>query len=613
VAIGLADAVRAPGRPGIQGIASDLSDILLRGESWKAQLGDALLDAILTRTISGASTLKLEVNDPRRRLLNHPLLEAKYDLELDGLKFRYKGVEQTGRLAPLVLTHEALVVALLRELTGPHKAYRDKVTRAQFAKALVREVKHPVIPFICPELDVIQPIETEKQARDAVAEADTKRGKGIGKATHLQVKEGDADPSQVEAGERALKTAESHGANDRVMAAVMVALIVESEIGKTSSNWLQQIGSTAASAGGSPTNLEASVVAFLNGYGYGSGGAIAYERAHPGAKVYEIAQAVQASGAGLASNGAANYGPWVNQAWEWVETYGGGAGSVSTLETLRYAFEEKKNEDNWRCDTRLAKEVNWRCFESAGAIYFIDELDLLRSRLRMVIGDSTPGVEDTAPKFDEGKPVTEFRVQVRARSWAAPPGSVAQVKQHGPCNGLWIVSKIESRLRKKNSVCDVTLKRPTKPLPEPAPETKTRSIGFGGGGSTVGGELGVLEGTPKEIVDRVVVYAHRTYGFAVSPATVKAANATHGPTVDGGRSDHQGPPDQAWAADISNGTMTPEERKLAEDIAEAFDIPWQMGDLATVTHGGYQLQLIHGCSDCGGDHTDHVHFGVHLA
>jgi hypothetical protein len=150
VAIGLADAVRAPGRPGIQGITADLNDILLRGEAWKAQLGDALLSAQLSRTIGAASTLKIEVNDPRRRLLNHPLLQAKYDLTLDGLKFRYKGFEQGGRLAPLTLTHEALAAALLRELKGPHKAYRDKVTRARFAKGPGARGKAPGDPLHLP-------------------------------------------------------------------------------------------------------------------------------------------------------------------------------------------------------------------------------------------------------------------------------------------------------------------------------------------------------------------------------------------------------------------------------------------------------------------------------
>lgn len=120
--------------------------------------------------------------------------------------------------------------------------------------------------------------------------------------------------------------------------------------------------------------------------------------------------------------------------------------------------------------------------------------------------------------------------------------------------------------------------------------------------------MGSLEGTPEDIVNQVVDYAHG-HGFpSVTRESVRAANAVHGPTTSGGRSDHQGPPSTAWAADISNGETTPEEDALADAIAEAFEIPWDGSGLVTHVVGGYELQLIYRAAD----HYDHVHFGCHV-
>lgn len=132
----------------------------------------------------------------------------------------------------------------------------------------------------------------------------------------------------------------------------------------------------------------------------------------------------------------------------------------------------------------------------------------------------------------------------------------------------------------------------------------------GDGSSTSSDGKKVTITNPKELIDRVVLPIARKHHIDVTPASVAAANATHGPTVSGGRSDHQGPPNLAWAADMADGTLTKNERALAEDLNKVFHMGWKMGDLTSHTEGGFRFQLIHGCSDCGGDHTTHVHFGV---
>jgi hypothetical protein len=132
----------------------------------------------------------------------------------------------------------------------------------------------------------------------------------------------------------------------------------------------------------------------------------------------------------------------------------------------------------------------------------------------------------------------------------------------------------------------------------------------GCGAPTAPGSLGELKGTPEQIINRVVAYAH-DHGFpAVTADTVRTANAVHGATVSGSRSDHQGPPDYAWAADISNGTApTAEEDALARMLATAFDLTWPGAGLASGGNSQYRVQLIYRTCD-GGDHFTHVHIGI---
>ena len=90
----------------------------------------------------------------------------------------------------------------------------------------------------------------------------------------------------------------------------------------------------------------------------------------------------------------------------------------------------------------------------------------------------------------------------------------------------------------------------------------------------------------------------------------RCGNAAHGTTNTGNRSDHQGPPNVAWAADISNGgSPTPEMDKLARSLAHRFGIPWSGSGLVNATIGGYRYQLIYRTTQ-GGNHFNHVHFGV---
>jgi peptidoglycan hydrolase-like protein with peptidoglycan-binding domain len=121
---------------------------------------------------------------------------------------------------------------------------------------------------------------------------------------------------------------------------------------------------------------------------------------------------------------------------------------------------------------------------------------------------------------------------------------------------------------------------------------------------------GPIEGTPEHIIDNIVLPIAQRCGINRTPAENDAANARHGATNTGGRSDHQGPGNVAWAADMSNGSSpTPEMDKLARALAQRFDIPWNGSGLVNAVHGGYRYQLIYRTMT-GGNHYNHVHFGV---
>lgn len=113
--------------------------------------------------------------------------------------------------------------------------------------------------------------------------------------------------------------------------------------------------------------------------------------------------------------------------------------------------------------------------------------------------------------------------------------------------------------------------------------------------------------TPKQIIDVYVLPLARKHGIAITPASVDAANGRHGPTITGGRSDHQGPPEERWAMDAS-GTKA-QMAGLAADLARLFGIKWDGSGAMTVRLYGYRIQLIHN-SMVGGNHYTHVHLGI---
>lgn len=584
----------------VAGIHAKIDDLKLRGTSWRVGVTDAVVTATLERTIDGASAVILGVNDPRGKLRKSKLLEERFDIELSGLGFRFVACSKTGDT--LNLTFEDREIARLRQHKGAAKAYRDKVTRAEFVLMLLREVKHPRIPAWIPELHQEQPIEQADMGRTKRTVTEGQGQKGLDHGANLTVKHEKASRSQIDIGERALNVAASLGAPALAAQAMIMALIQESVMGAGSSNYFQLTGPKSGTSPGA--SIESQATAFLRVGFYGKGGAISLAKTthDPGA----IAQAVEGSAYPSA------YSAWESEAKNWVEAYKGGlsgGGTLTTEKTIakRYAFERKKNEDSWHAIQRLAEEVNWRAFVSNGIFYYADEKEFLDAKVQMPVNDDAPGIDTIDFDWDMGKKVQEVTVTGRANAWAAPPGTVAVVAGQGPANGRYIVSRIESNLFDEDVT--VTLKSPTKPLPEPAPETKTVShtkhFPSSGGGSIQGISINTSLGAPHwgggaDIMHKVVDPVAKKHG--ISPGARKETGHAEG-------GDHDPSVRNAYATDYPTGSG----ESFANDVAKALGIEhYHTGsfDHWSFTADGhhYECQILWHVDD----HYDHVHVGIRL-
>lgn len=511
--------------PHVQGVASSLDDLILNGSKLRAQLGDAVVEGNLERSIEGASTLTIDVKDDAHELLQSPLLQEVFDVELDGLGFRFVKCSPQGKATPLTLTFEDREVARLRGPKGARKAFRGKMTRAEFSRRLVRELK-PAIPFYCPMLHQVQPIGTPAQGRANQNGKLARREPGLPRNVHLTIKGETADAGQIRNMDRALDVATSLHSPDRVMLAMLVAGMAESlfqDLGggdRDSGGVYQQ----RPSMGWGPTGqgVEVDTRDFLKGRG-GNRGALAIHRSQPSLSAPALAQAVQRSGAPGA------YQERMSEAVQALNAYKGGSAAGSSTSTPakdqgKFPFERKKNENTWDCIGRLADEVKWRRFCAAGVVYYIAETDLLASKRRMLITPDTPGLEDFRFDYDRGKPITEVTVSIRARALGLPPGTSAELEGFGPADGRYIASKIAAPLRKRNSLCDVTLTTPTVPLPEPILEANKKSKGGGKlAGKSGDGGLPDQVHRMKQEIDRITAL-HLPYQWGGGHTTPAPAN-----------------------------------------------------------------------------------------
>jgi hypothetical protein len=452
-------------------------DKQLKGKG--VDVASRVTDGTIDRTMTGASTLTLTIEDERRDLLRSGLLTYTLDLQLDGLWWRLVKVTKQGD--QLSLTFEDRVVAYLRQITTPRKATRSSMTRAEFALSIVREVRQgEPIPFVCPELHVVQavaPIGTSQQQRTS-AQRTAAIGPGLSTDAKLTVQGAPATDLQKQNAQRVLDVAASVNAGTRPTLALMEAVIVESGImnlgygDATSTGILQVLSSTAAAMSIDARDIEQCCNTFLTRGFTGQGGAIAVAAKYPNLTSGQIAQAVQ----GSAYPG--RYDQRQTEAQEFVNAYSGSSASTGTVATSTvlqpYQFQRGGTagikQDSWACLQQLAQQVNWRCFVNEGSVYFVSETTLLKAKPTLTIDENVVGVDGIDFDIDNGKVKSTVTVTARADRWGSPPGVVVVLDNCGPADGRWLVEEVSRDLF--NADATITLKRATKPFLEPPPTTK---------------------------------------------------------------------------------------------------------------------------------------------
>ncbi len=465
----------------------DVTKLVLDVVDRKLRYLSTRIDASLTggtieRTIDGASTLTLQVHDPKHVLLRSGLFDQQVQLRLDRLFWRLCQISKQGD--DLTLTFEDREVALLRRHSAPKKAKRGNMTRAEFALSLVREVREGGgIPFVCPELHVRAPIQSSKMEK-TTRERSYNREQGLAPNRLLTVKGATADAGQLRNAQKVLDVANSFNADDRVKKALVEAVIVESQIrnlsgGDRDSRGILQVRDQTARGMSPPINnrdISQCCAAFLTRGFYKYGGALEIARKNPKMSAGQIAQHVQGSAYG------SRYDQHQHEAQAFLDQYEGGVTTTTTRTTktvlvpyqYRRGGADGTRENSWECLQRLAKEVEWRCFMSAGSLYFISEDALLRSKPRLVVREFTPGIVDIDFDLDTGKPVATATLTARAARWAVPPGAVVQIEDYGPATGRWLVADISRGVFDADA--RIGLKRVTHALKEPAAETRQRTF-----------------------------------------------------------------------------------------------------------------------------------------
>ena len=586
----------------------DVTEITIIGRTEQITVRPRL--TIPKRTMEGASSLTFTIGDPQLKLLNAPVLQGKnktklnprgeFDAEIviDDLVWALTGVALLANHAVELVFEEDAVKALRN--TAPLTMSRGKVTRAQFIKRLFDDAG---VPLVCPEIDDKQQIETPKEA-ETEAQKNRKRKPGLASHAKLTVKTHPADREQRENIETALGRAAAKHSGELAAEALLVAIIQEAEArndpngDKPSKGILQLLASTAAGLNVDPMNIPAVCDLFLTTGFYNKGGAIALAKEHPDWTPGQVAQAVQGSEFPLA------YDVWKEEAKKMVDAYTGGDHEGLEVETItvakQYQFERKKGETSWKCARRLAEEVDWYLFIEGGVGYFFSGRYLRRSRPMMLVAPGADGIDGvtgsamTSPTYDD-----TMTVKCKAKRWAAPPGSIAEVEGYGPYDDRWVVSDIERPKGMNSQATVVTLATIKLPKLEPAHETETRTRSTTGGSlkpdQKIVAKLQREHPELKEGVRDIVAIILTNFALTIT-STTSGTHASHSLHYEGRAADLAGPNMDAIGTWIAEN-LGP---KLTEGIHNP-TLSVKNGQTVGASYWGATVWA---------EHRNHIHVGV---
>lgn len=469
--------------------------------------------ATIERTIEGASTLSVTINDWDRALERSGLLSQRIDVQIDGLWFRLVGADKSGSTDELTLTFEDREIAILRTYNTWRIVQRGVMTRAEFILSLLREVKEYKYELgknaFIPELHKIQPI--EKYQGDLVGiDSVMSKAQGIAKdinntagnerfdnhpglqaqreAAFLTVKGAVADQTQIQNANIVLAVGDDMGVNRRVKVIAIMTAITESTLHNLPGGDNAHGGGTDDSAGmfqqtitwgsyAERTDVETAARLFYTQ-------AVKVDIQNPNEPYWFICAETQHPREDLRTQ----YAKWRTEAERFVNAQGDVSNvqqsnamalNLNTFSDVqpfyfyrgtivdKRGLKVRKPEDSWDCMQRLADEVDWRAFFVSGSFYWISEDDLFKQIPLGTYREFTPGLNDVSGSYISGKKSATLTLKAEIGRWQVPPGSVITLKDIGPWNGRWLVNDYTRDLIGSNREATITLKKPRPELPEP--------------------------------------------------------------------------------------------------------------------------------------------------
>jgi hypothetical protein len=303
-------------------------------------------------------------------------------------------------------------------------------------------------------------------------------------------------------------------ASRRALISAICTVITETAAGNPehglggSKGMFQLIPSTARNFAVDPMDIAGCTHLYMTKGFTGEGGAIEIARKHPDWKIYQICQHVQGSGAGRATDGRSNYGPWVNEATHWLDVYRGSdndfAPGQSKYYRKQYRYHRDKGENSWDAIKRLADEVQWRAFPIGRAMMYSSDTDLFRRKVAETVNKGDPRLLEFNWDMDWNKNPNECTMTVALHSWSAYPGTCIMVDGFGGPDGRWLVTEVSRDWF--DSTAEITIKQPERQKKEPAPEVGERTEGVDSEGA--GGNIGTLFKICKHISEATPGYVY---------------------------------------------------------------------------------------------------------
>lgn len=606
-----------------------------------------VLDCVIHDSISETPTITLRVHDPEWQLLNSGALDHTIDINPGNIPHRWYRLDAVDvNDDELSLTFITRNAAYLQVHKRPYKISRNKVTRAEFILTLLHHIKKEKIKLYCPELHKKQPIakgtsDTSSKARDST------RQSGLSTKDNLTVKGSPADPHQVAVIDAVLRAGVRKGATNRMLVCSIMTIIQESEAGARTTGNPPYVGvfqqNPAYWAGTGDPFKDAMGARGKQGF---FDALIPAAKADPGGDLGKLAQKVQ--GADPALN-PLNQGYWMSadrwrdESQKAVSKFLGRSIDIDADPTsddqsqfpTKFEFmvgpdDGPKNENYMAAIYRLATEVNWSAYWVRDVLHYISQEDLFAGKARTRLRRYDQGVESVSFSVDRARKINNMQIQVRMEKWFAPIGTVVVFDEGGPGEGRWLVTDIQRSAF--NQLGSITLMKPMREKKEPAHDMSNRSKDSSSSDSAPV-TVGDITGTPKDIIDTIVIPIAQSLGKFVSgynsapltPASVENANRHHGHTQGGNISDHEGPKEVRWAADMSidwqnhpHGDHGPMDA-LAKALVEEFGFKsneWnglKDNSCHSALGHGYQFQICYLMNTAqAGNHFNHVHFGVHV-